>query len=179
MTLHKNAYFCAKLQKKVDFDDISDLIVGAVLVGATVWGTIVTPILEHFKKRERAERISRKERYAPGQPPKSSAKASPSPRKSAPKPRPVAARHIAEAEDFKEWKGAASAAYVNPGPETKVSPFISGEEGLRVTSDVDINAELEPIADSRPAAADILGSSAEDLRRGVIWAEILKPKYQE
>lgn len=149
MTLHKIEYFCAKLQKKVDSGDIKDIIVGVILVGTTVWGVVIAPILERIKKRERARRMYgvRGAQYAPAD-------------KRAPR-QPVT-----------DIPSAAKTAH----------PFISGEEGVRMTS-----AATEAETGSVPCTDDecqqraslLPGTGFDDLRRGIIWAEILRPKYKD
>ena len=163
MTLHKNAYFCAKLQKKVDLGELGDIIIGIGIVGAALWGSVITPLLEHVQKGQGKPAAQK------------GAKAAPRPKRSAPAPRAQAQER--KQADFRPWEPS-SAAEFPTGVDTRVSPFITGEEGVRST--VDVNAD-EGITDGAAAtgAPESAGCDSDDLRRGIIWAEILRPKYKD
>lgn len=160
MTLHKNAYFCAKLQKKVDLGELGDIIIGLIIVGAALWSGVISPILEYLKK-ERAKQSAPAARR-----PKSA------PRAKRKAPAPLSGVRT----DFRPW--AASEPDEAPDAvETRVSPFISGEEGVRVTTDED----FAPVtAGEMPSEASAFTDcDSEELRRGIIWGEILRPKYKD
>ncbi|MDE6278073.1 MAG: hypothetical protein K2M06_08200 [Muribaculaceae bacterium] len=153
----------------MDFGDISDIIVGLIVVGSGIWGIIIKPLMEGLKKQSKSGNLH------PGQPK----------RRTAPRPatarRSAAEAHISEEAAFTPWAAEPTRARQPLAVETKPAPFISGEEGIRSTVDADAGAEAElaAINDSPIYASELLGSTQEDLRRGVIWAEILKPKYQD
>ncbi len=156
----------------MDFSDISDTIIGLIIGGAAIWSYVISPMLK--KQSGKSENSHTQERPGPT--------AFRMRTRQAPlAARTVAAEHISEAATFTPWPTAPSEAPRPLAVETAPAPFISGEEGIRATSDADagMDAQLAAMSDAPSAAADLLGSEPEDLRRGVIWAEILSPKFKE
>lgn len=138
-------------KKIVDFGDLIDNIGGIIVALATVWGLVVTPTINYIREQRKKKALARQGRGAAHTGAARPSRAASAPRRQAPAPRAV---------------------------EPSVSPFISGEEGLRVTADLD-TAALPAIDTPPSAASEILGSRPDDIRKGVIWAEILRPKFMD
>ena len=152
----------------MDFSDISDTIIGLFIGGAVIWSYFISPLL-----KKQAEKSG-----------ESHTQKSVQQKRKRPAPRaisPVAQNHIAEAATFSSWKTSTSEAPQPLAVETSPTPFISGEEGIRSTSDADAGteAQLAAMSSTPSVAAELLGATSDDLRRGVIWAEILSPKFKE
>lgn len=153
----------------MDFGEISDIIVGAIAIGSAIYGIVIKPLVEQKRRHgnggagvpSRPSREQSPRKYAPGRP----------------APRRVPEAPVAEKAAFRPWTGAPSEAPAPMPVETAVPVLDPSLEGLRSTDAVGVDAEFEPVADERPAAAEILGSEPDDFRRGVIWAEILTPKF--
>ncbi|GEM_PF-4245941 len=138
-------------KKIVDFGDLIDNIGGIIVALATVWGLVVTPTINYIREQRKKKALARQGRGAAHTGGARPSRAASAPRRQAPAPLAV---------------------------EPSVSPFISGEEGLRVTADLD-TAALPAIDTPPSAASEILGSRPDDIRKGVIWAEILRPKFMD
>lgn len=153
----------------MDFGEISDIIVGAIAIGSVIYGMLIKPLVGQKRRHDSAgtgtvsgsRQVKAQRKYAPGRP---------APLRSAQAP-------AAEKAAFRPWAGAPSEAPAPMPVETAVPVLDPSLEGLRSTDAVGVDAEFEPVADERPAAAEILGSEPDDFRRGVIWAEILTPKF--
>ncbi|MDE6310352.1 MAG: hypothetical protein K2L96_00845 [Muribaculaceae bacterium] len=157
----------------MDFSDISDTIIGLLIGGIAIWSYFIGPLIKKLTEKSGTANAQEHHRAAT---PRAAAK------RPAPQPaRTVAKRHIAEAGAFRPWESPLTEAPQPLTVETAPEPFISGEEGIRATSDADAGteAQLAAMSTTPSAAAELLGSSPEDLRRGVIWAEILSPKFKD
>lgn len=165
-------------KKIVDFGDLIDNIGGIIVALATVWGLVVTPTINYIREQRKKKALARQGRGAAHTGGARPSRAASAPRRQAPAPRAVAADHAAEEASFKPWPVSPAPAPAPLAVEPSVSPFISGEEGLRVTADLD-TAALPAIDTPPSAASEILGSRPDDTRKGVIWAEILRPKFMD